>query len=219
MFMKKTIRSFFKDIVNRDFLISITCLMVMQAIIFTFIKYLQVDYHTYLSPIDNMIPFVPHFIYIYNLFYPFIFIVLYYVFINDKENYYHGVIAGTIGYLLADIIFLLYPTIMIRPDVMYDKLDLITGFFVRITYAVDNPALNCFPSIHCLFCFQAMYTTILCKNISKGKKAIIVFVLFLIAISTVLVKQHYFYDILGAFFIFCLSNAITYLLFKIAKRK
>ena len=219
MFMKAKNKEFLKEITNKDFLISIACLMLMQAIIFTVIKYLQIDYHVMASKIDDAIPFIPQFVYIYNIFYPFVFIVLYYVFLSDKECYYRGIMAGTIGYLLCDIIFLLYPTIMIRPEVMYDKLDLITGFIVKITYLVDSPPLNCFPSIHCLFCFQAAYTTIVSKNISKIDKTVITFILFLIAISTVLVKQHYFYDILGALTVFIISNVITYLLFNSKKRK
>ncbi len=217
--MKKAIKGFFREIKSKDFLISISVLMLLQAIIFALIKYLQVNYHVILSPIDNKIPFIPHFIYIYNIFYPFVFITLYYVFLKDKKKYYRGIIAGTIGYLICDIIFLTYPTIMIRPEVMYDKLDVITGFIVKVTYFIDNPALNCFPSIHCLFCFQAAYTTLVANGISKKKKAIITFILLLISISTVLVKQHYFYDVLGAFVVFIISNITTCLLFKFIKRK
>lgn len=219
MFMKRKFKVFFKEITNRDFLISISCLMLMQSLIFTFIKYLQIDYHVMASRVDDFIPFLPYIVYIYNIFYPFVFIVLYYVFLHDKKSYYHGIIAGTIGYLLCDIIFLIYPTIMIRPDVMYDKLDIITGFIVKLTYLVDTPAINCFPSIHCLFCFQAAYTTIVSKGIGKKEKAIITFILLLISASTVLMKQHYFYDILGAFAVFAFSNIITFLIFKFIKKK
>ena len=205
----KAVKDFFKEIKNKDFLISIFCLMIMQAIIFTLIKYLQFDYHYGLAKIDNMIPFIPHFIYIYNLFYPFVFVVLYYIFCNDKEKYYQGILAGTIGYLISDIIFLVYPTFMIRPDVIYDKLDFLTGLIIKTTYYIDNPALNCFPSIHCLFCFQVAYTAFVSKNIEKEKKIIITTISLLIATSTVLVKQHYFYDILGAFIVFVISNLIV----------
>ena len=211
----KKMKKFLKKITNKDFLISIFCLMGLQAIIYALIKYLQFDYHSGLSTIDNIIPFVPHFIYIYNIFYPFVFIVLYYVFCNDKEKYYQGIMAGIIGYLLSDIIFLVYPTIMIRPDVVYNKLDYLTGLIIMITYSIDNPPLNCFPSIHCLFCFQVIYTTIISRNINKFKKIIITLISLLIIISTVLVRQHYFYDILGAFIVFILSNLLVYVIKKI----
>ncbi len=211
----KAIKDFFKEIINKDFLISIFCLMGLQAIVYIFIKYLQFDYHSGLSTIDSIIPFVPHFIYIYNIFYPFVFIVLYYVFCNDKEKYYQGILAGVIGYLLSDIIFLVYPTIMIRPYVIYDKLDFLTGLIIKITYSIDNPPLNCFPSVHCLFCFQVIYTTVISRNIARNKKIIITLVSLLIALSTVLVKQHYFYDIFGAFIVFVLSNILVYIIKKI----
>lgn len=211
----KAMRIFFNKITDKDFLISIFCLMGLQAIIYALIKYLQFDYHNGLSTIDSIIPFVPHFIYIYNIFYPFVFVVLYYVFCNDKEKYYQGIMAGVIGYLISDVIFLVYPTFMIRPHVVYDKLDFLTGLIIMITYSIDNPPLNCFPSIHCLFCFQVIYTTIISRNIAIDKKIIITLVSLLIALSTVLVKQHYFYDILGAFIVFVLSNILVYIIKKI----
>ena len=51
-------KKFLKKITNKDFLISIFCLMGLQAIIYALIKYLQFDYHSGLSTIDNIIPFV-----------------------------------------------------------------------------------------------------------------------------------------------------------------
>ena len=82
-----------------------------------------------------------------------------------------------------------------------NNIDVVTDFIIKATYFLDNPALNCFPSIHCLFCFQVILTTILSKNIKFKYKFLITIVSFLIIMSTVLVKQHYFLDILGALII------------------
>lgn len=216
--MGKTIKKFFKGILNKEFLISISCLMVVQVVLYFVLKFLQSDFHLVVSPIDQKIPFIPYFIYIYNMFYPFVFLVLYFVFYNDKKNYYQGIIAGIIGYLLSDIIFLVYPTTIIRPVNFYDKLDLLTAKFIKLTYEIDNPPINCLPSIHCLFCFQVAYTTITSKKIRRINKIIITIIALLIIISTVLVKQHYFYDILAALGIFCLANLMVYIVNVIIKR-
>lgn len=213
----KKLKLFFKEITNKKFLISISCLMLVQAFLFSFVKYFQSNYHVINYFIDSKIPFIPEFIYIYNIFYPFIFIVMYYIFCRDRKTYYNGVIAGIIGYLICDIIFLSYPTIMNRPIVDYSTLDIITGFIIKVTYFVDNPALNCLPSIHCLFCFQAMFTLIMSKNVKSSTKIIISFVLFLIILSTLFVKQHYLFDVIAAFIVFTLSNLVVYI-FKLEKK-
>ena len=206
----KKLDVFFKDIFNRKFLISISCLMIGQAFFFTSLKFLQNNYHVIDFYLDIKIPFIPEFIYIYNIFYPFVFIVMYYIFLKDRKTYYNGIIAGIIGYLICDIIFLSYPTIMNRPIVDYNTLDIVTGFVLKTTYYLDNPALNCLPSIHCLFCFQVMFTLFMSKNIKSYRKIIISFVFVLIILSTLFVKQHYLYDVLASFIIFMISNIIVY---------
>ena len=106
---------------------------------------------------------------------------------------------------------------MIRPDIP-TNLDWLTYNFLKITYMVDTPALDSLPSIHCLFCFQTAYTFITSKNIILKKKIIILVMALLISISTVLVKEHYAYDILAALIVFIIANIITYLLSKKCKK-
>lgn len=209
--MKERIKDYFSLISNKNFLKSIAILLISQGILYYFVKYLQFDYHTINSSIDNKIPFIPYFIYFYNFFYPFVFLTFYYVFCKDLEKYYQGISAGIIGFVISNIIFIIYPTIMVlRPEI--NNIDVVTDFIIKATYFLDNPALNCFPSIHCLFCFQVILTTILSKNIKFKYKSLITKVSFLIIMSTVLVKQHYFLDILGALIICIIANIIVYLL-------
>lgn len=207
------VKAFFRNIRKKDFLISISCLMIIQALIYYFIKFYQTDYHYFNSIIDSKIPFIPLSVYIYNIFYPFVFLVFYYIFCKDKKTYYNGIIAGIIGYLICDIIFYMYPTMMIRNDISTINMDFLTAFVVKLTYLYDEPPLNCFPSIHCLFCFQVIVTTILSKNIKN--KIIINIISLLIIISTLLVKQHYFYDVIAAFVVCIISNLFVYIIKRI----
>ena len=149
-------------------------------------------------------------VYVYDLFYPTVLLTMYYVFCKDRKNYYMGVIASVIGYLICDIIFISYPTIMFRPFVDYSNLDWLTSLVLKITYTADTPALNCCPSIHCLFCYQAMFTLCISKDIKKRIKVPVALFLLLIAVSTLMVKQHYFYDAILALIIFVIVNIITY---------
>ena len=119
-------------------------------------------------------------------------------------------IATTICY----IIYIAYPTIIVRPEINNNEMDIITAFILKVTYYFDNPAINCFPSIHCLFCFQIMFTTLIIKNINPKNKAIIIIVALLITVSTLLVKQHYLYDMLSALILCIITNLIV-IIFKL----
>ena len=203
-------KKYFKNIKDKNFIISIILLLGGQGLLFVLVKLFQSNYHVFNYYIDNKIPFIPQFIIIYNLFYPMIFISFYNIFNHDKDTYYKGIIAGILGYIIADIIFLLYPVEMIRPDITNLNIDVINNFILQLTYKIDNPPINCFPSIHCIFCFQAIYSIIRCKNYSY--KYIPIFILFLIIISTLLVKQHYVIDVLGALVVVIITNFIVYLI-------
>lgn len=208
--MKKKLKDFFSDFLNKKFIISIIALMLLQAILYWSVKLFQIDYHYINATIDSKIPFIPQFVFIYDLFYPAVLLTMYYIFCKDRKNYYKGVIAGIIGYLVCDIIFICYPTIMNRPIVDYSTLDWFTGLVLKITYAADSPALNCCPSIHCLFCYQAIFSLCVSKKVKWKVKIPVSLFLFLIVLTTMLVKQHYFYDAVLAFIIFVIMNIIVY---------
>lgn len=193
---------------NKKFLISIASLMLSQAFLYWFLKLFQNNPNYIFFPIDQKIPLIPNFIYIYNTFYPFIFFAFYYLFKNDEKIYFKGIIAGIIGFLLCDIIYLFYPTIMPRP-IIPETTNFITNFVLRTTYFFDTPALNCFPSIHCLFCFQIIFSFLKTKSINNINKTLIIIYSLLIILSTVLVKQHYVVDIIGALLICIITNLIV----------
>jgi len=196
-----------KYLKNKKFLISISVLLIGQAFFYWFLKFFQTNPHYLNFNIDQKIPFIPNFIYIYNTFYPFMFITLLYLFKHDEKVYMKGIISGIIGFLICDIIFLAYPTIMLRPSI--PKTNFLTNLILKITFFFDTPALNCFPSIHCLFCFQIIYSFIFTKHIKLKKKIPIIIYSLLIIISTVLVKQHYVVDIISALSICIISNLLV----------
>ena len=106
------------------------------------------------------------------------------------------------------------PTIMYRPVI--PNIDSLTALVIKITFLYDSPPLNCFPSIHCLFCFQVIYSFIFSKFDKRNKILIIIYSL-LIIISTLFIKQHYIFDVISAFLIVIISSLVTDL-FKIYDR-
>ena len=199
---------------TKKFLKSISFFAIIQPLVFAIIKYLQNNYHTLVLPIDNMISFMPYYVHIYNLFYPFTILSYYYLFKKDEKNFDIGIKAGIISSIIAYIIFLIYPTIMIRPDISNLNIDSITHFILKMTYYYDTPALNCFPSLHCTFCFIIIYMTSISSKINVKNKIFINTLSALIILTTLFIKQHYFLDVISAFII----TSIVTLLLKIKSK-
>ena len=204
--MKKLV-NFIKE--NKKFVFTIAILLGGQAFLYWILKMFQHNPMYISFPLDDKIPFLGRFVYIYNIFYPFCFIAFYFLYKKDEKTYYKGIISGIMGFLICDIIFLTLPTIMYRPII--PKIDPITDLVLEITFLYDNPPLNCFPSIHCLFCFQVIYSYIFSSHKLKVKLPVIIISL-LIIISTLFVKQHFIFDVISAFLICLLTNLITELL-------
>ncbi len=213
-YMKK----YFKNIKNKEFIISIMCMLGIQSLSYVCLKFLQADFKTIDCSIDNKIPFIPQVIILYNLFYPMVFLAFYSIFNHDKGTYYKGIIAGIIGFMIADIIFILYPTIIIRPDVTSMDIDPINKFIISMTYKIDSPAINCLPSIHCLFCFQAIISLLMCKKYNNISRVVMIIILSLIIVTTLLVKQHYFLDVIASLIVSILATLISSMIYKKVKR-
>lgn len=191
---------------NKNYIITTGLLLLVQGILYYCLKLIQKDPIYFNFPIDDKIPFLGYFIYIYNIFYPFMAISLFFLYKRDKKNYYKAIISAAVGVIISDIIFLFMPTIMFRPVI--PNYDIITNFVIKITFFFDSPPLNCFPSIHCLFCFQIVYSFLFSKIKRKNKITFIIIALLIIS-STFLVKQHYLYDMVAALLICIMTNLIT----------
>ena len=197
----KKITSFIKK--EKKFVITICILFLGNGLLYWLLKLFQHDpvyIHYYL---DDKIPFWGWLVYIYNLFYPFCLLAFFLLYLKDKKTYFKGAIACTIGFLICDIIFLFIPTIMYRP--VTPNYDPITNFLLKVTFFFDEPPLNCFPSLHCLFCFQVIYSYTKSSCTIKRKTWIIIMSLLIIA-STLFVKQHYIYDVIAALLVCIISN-------------
>ena len=214
-------KDYCKNFKDKRFWISIILFLGGQSFLYTVIKLIQSNYHTFNFGIDNAIPFIPAgFIIIYNMFYPFLFFTFYYIFGKDKKAYDKGIIAAIIGYIICNIIFAIYPVEMVRPDITNLNIDWLSQYILELTYKCDTPAINCFPSIHCLFCFQTIYTIVRSKNINVINKILFSLLATTIIISIFLVKQHYVVDMLAALLISVIANILVELIYnKIKKNK
>ena len=94
--------------------------------------------------------------------------------------------------MIAVVIFVLIPTTVDRPIVTGNNpLELVTRFI----FWVDTPVLNCFPSLHCaISCLWFLYINY-SKYTNNLEKIFIPLISVIIMISTLVIKQHVFIDL------------------------
>ncbi len=192
-------------------LITTIVLILIQTAMFFLSKLVQGNPHIIGNFIDEAIPFNVWFIIPYYSWYILIFAVPYYIFLKDKNRFYKYIINYFFISLFANIIFLFYPSIVIRPE--FETTGILT-FMTNFIYWIDNPAINCFPSLHCAI--SMLFILIICtmKNANIRFKIFIFFMSILIMFSTLFTKQHVFVDLVSG----DILALIVYILFNNNKK-
>lgn len=188
-------RKFYKE--NKEYLLSIITVLSFNAIIYFLIKLFIPSYNLITSHIDEKIPLIPIFIIIYMLWYPYLFISYYMVYKKDKLKYKKLIINTAISIIIANLIFIIYPTMVNRPQIE-DK-GIINKLLILV-YKLDTP-VNCLPSMHALLSFLIMFTILFDKTMSNQLKITTSIISILIVLSTLFVKQHVIIDVISALII------------------
>jgi membrane-associated phospholipid phosphatase len=144
----------------------------------------------YLLPfwIDNHIPLWPPALIVYALYMPFVFFT--FILVKDLEVLKKGLYAFIIAAVVTFCFFVIVPTAMPRPEISAN------GFFdaaLLKVWFIDTPK-NAFPSQHVAFPFVCSF--IWATAYKKWGWTTILFAV-AVAISTMLVKQHYIWDVIG----------------------
>lgn len=157
------------------------------------------DYHIIHMTIDDYIPFCEYFIVPYLLWFLYIAVVVLYFFFTDKSGFYDVCTFLFVGMTVFLIISSVYPNgHALRPATFEDQ-NIFTQL-VQWLYQTDTPT-NLFPSIHVynsIGCHIAvMKSTALKKHpVARGISCVLCCS---IVLSTMLLKQHSFFDVLTAF--------------------
>lgn len=135
---------------------------------------------------DAYIPFIPQFVWFYFLYYLWVLAVV--PVLNDRESFYHTAAAFAVLQVAAVTTFVLFPSFMVRPEVVGDgwSYDL-----VRWMYKVDE-GFNLIPSLH------VGHSTLVALTYREHKPKVFPIIAagtFMIALSTVFIKQHYIIDV------------------------
>jgi membrane-associated phospholipid phosphatase len=145
-----------------------------------------------LTIVDRLLPFTPWTAWIYITIY---FLPLFPAVLVSKEEHFKPLAYSfTFCSSVAFVIFMLYPTVCLRPE--FEHTGLLT-LPQKIVFLVDAPT-NCFPSLHVVYAYLSSYFVLLYR------RRLGIFLFFwatLVSFSTITTRQHYFYDILSEFFL------------------
>ncbi|MBI5798283.1 phosphatase PAP2 family protein [Candidatus Woesearchaeota archaeon] len=153
-------------------------------------------YINYHSSFDDLFPLIPFFVIIYISAYALFFLPLF--FEQEFKPYVFGLLSLA-GITL--LIFTIFPGIITRPQLGTDIFSKILAWI----YSIDNPH-NLFPSSHVSLSFFSA-----CIMNNKW----IYFWFALIAISTLLIKQHYIVDVIGGIAV----GGLAYAIYRTQKKK
>ena len=120
----------------------------------------------------------------------------YVIFKYNKEKYIKLILTTILSLLVLYIFFIVFPSEVVRPE--FNSFHDITSFVIYMVYKTDTPTC-CFPSGHCLLCFILLYNLLDNNRLPKKFKYPAIIINILIIISTLLVKQHVIYDVIGSF--------------------
>ncbi|MBO4418974.1 MAG: phosphatase PAP2 family protein [Oscillospiraceae bacterium] len=153
----------------------------------------RTDLHMISTALDDALPRIPAFIFIYVLAYV-QWVVAYIIITRDSREHCRRFVSGELSSkVIAMAILLIYPTTFARPALT------VTDFptwVMSLIYKSDTPT-NLFPSMHCVaswFCFRGSLGL---KKMPKWYPWVQGFFSLLVFASVVLVKQHVWPDILG----------------------
>ncbi len=177
----------------------VICLaIIFETSIYFLVKFSPFNVTLLESSIDNTIPLISQFIYFYILWYILIFIIPFLFYKKNKDTFYKYLTSLILTIIFCGIIYFLFPSTVSRPMIENSNFSTI---LTNIIYKIDNPPLNCFPSGHCILCFYFIFGLSEIKNIKPIYKVGLFISFVSIILSTIFVKQHVIYDVIGAIII------------------
>lgn len=185
--------------INLKLFLFILGLVIFEAFIFFLTKPFIQNPYVLGSSLDDKMPFIPQFVWIYIFWYTMLFWVPYYIFAKNKDSFYKYAVTFVITTLIAGVIFVSFPNTVVRANIIDNNT---ACKAVKLIYTLDDPGINCLPSIHCLYSFLFIFGILDTKsNSPKWMKILIITLSILVVLSTLFIKQHVLYDAIAAFII------------------
>lgn len=168
-------------------------LVSFQGLSFLFVKLFQSNIHIISNSIDDKIPFINYFIIPYCFWYVMLFTMPYFLYNKDKNSLCKYLASYIICVLITDVFFIIYPTGVIRPDLLNNN---VLNIITNIIYYIDTPAVNCMPSMHCAISMLFILSACTSKKFNTTFKLLVTIISILIMLSTLFIKQHVLIDLI-----------------------
>lgn len=166
------------------------------------------DCHVIHCSVDDMVPFNEYFLIFYCSWYLLIIVSLGYFLLYDTERFRELQLFIMTTQAIAMLIYIVYPSVqMLRPEVMPND-----GFLcnaMSLIYAFDTPTGVC-PSLH--VAYSVGIASVWCKyeGAPKWWKTAVVFLVIMISLSVMFVKQHSFVDVMAAIPVCMIAEYVVY---------
>ncbi len=177
----------------KDYIILLIITMGLQAVIYYLVKAFEVNFYVMETMVE--LPFIKQFVYFYDIWYPFIILNTFLIYKFNRKDFKYLITVMLLAGLLSHITFIIYPTMVLRPEINIKGL---SDLILYITYKLDTPAVNCLPSMHCVYCFATSFFILRSKEIKPKYRVLIVTISMLIVLSTMFIRQHIIEDALLA---------------------
>jgi len=166
--------------------------------------------NNFLLPIDQKIPFIPEFIWIYHSLLPILVITMVWM-VKTRQNFFNMLWACIMAGIIMNIFYVMVPCFYPR---MPFEASTLSEFVVQITRYVDN-AHNTLPSGHVTFAWLTLLAFANCDIFTSSRflKFSYISWAILVSISTLTLKQHYVVDVVSGIVLAFLSfYSVRYLL-------
>lgn len=150
--------------------------------------------YSLVTPFDESTPFLKWFALPYSVWIVYIYICLIYFFFKDRATFYRGILLYTLCALSCYMIYSVFQTTVPRPVVVGDD---VFSQLMQYIYKRDQP-FNCFPSIHCFSSYLMIRLLSVSPVRNKVNRVLIYGMSTTIIASTLFVKQHVLWDVIGA---------------------
>lgn len=169
--------------------------------------------------VDDMIPFSPVFVIPYILWFPYVLCFTVFLLMNNEEAYHRLCTVLAIGMTVFIVVSIVFPNIhLLRPETMPEEN--VFTHMISLLYMADTPT-NLTPSIH-VFNSLAIITaawewdwrsdegTVFPNTFRGFWRIVLTIVGILITLSTMLIKQHSFSDVVIAIALFMFTYILVY---------
>lgn len=152
--------------------------------------------------VDRALPLFPCWSILYGALYLFLILLPVFVVRQDeliRRTFHSYLLIWSTAYLFF---FVIYPTVAPRPEIASGE-----GFGawgLRALYSADPP-YNCFPSLHVAHSFVS---ALACSRVHRGLGIVATICATLVAVATLLTKQHYVLDLVAGIFLALVAYGI-----------